>query len=451
MMRSLLSPTCVRGWPALVILSADVAPIPVPPSRVASRAVAAAPASQQGGLERRVRTASATAVQFHMAARPGACGDGRSYLRVEDDTWYGTVNDATRALPCEAGPLRILAVKDGEEILRLQSFVGPLANAADATDLGRVAPAEGVAFLGALAERSTGRVPRDAIWALGIADSADVSTILVRLVRGAERPRESRRSALSALVRRRDAPDAPPAGVLVALLSGLARDGQEHHSLRQTALTTLSRLDRGEGIPTLIPLAGATDDPWLAREAVDALARSGDPRALRVVRDIVSRAEAPAEARMAAMNGLAREYATSADAETLARTYATLPSDRLRDAALGAMAQMGGASSRRFLLGVVEDETHPARQRRRAASLLDRAGVSVREVIATYDKVSDGEVRVQLIEAMAQAGTRDATRKLMAIAQGDTQLTARRRAIALLGRSEDPAVREALKDMVNSR
>lgn len=443
MMQRLLHSVGVRGWPALVILAGDVPPLPdISPSAVV------APAMQQGGLDRRVRTAPGTAVQFHLAARPGICGDGRSYMRLGDDSWYGSINDATRSQPCETGPLRVLVVKDGDEILKLQSYVGPLATATDAADLGRVAPAEAVAFLGGLAERSAGRVPRDAVFALGIADSANISGILTRLVRDAERPRETRRSALSALVRRREASDAPPVSELVSILATVARNGQEHNSFRESAVSTLSRLDRGEGIPTLIQMSGSSDDPWLAKEAVEVLARSGDPRALRVVREIVARREAPSESRIAAMNGLAREYATSADVETLARTYPTLATDKLRDAALGALAQVGGASARSFLLGVVQDENHPARQRRRAASLLDRAGVPVRDVIGVYDKVSDGEVRVQLIEAMAQAGTRDATRKLVTIAQGDTQVAARRRAISLLGRSDDPAVREALKDLV---
>ncbi len=445
MMRRLLLGACTRGWPALVILTGDLPPVPL--TALSSAAVSVA---QPGGLERRVRGAQGSAVQFHLAARPGTCGDGRNYMRVGEDSWYGTMNDATRASPCEAGPLRVLVVKDGDEILKLQSFVGPVATAPDTADLGRVAAGEAVAFLGALAERSAGRVPRDAIWALGIADSADASGILVRLVRDAQRPRETRRSALSALVRRHDAADALPARELVSLLAGVARDAQEHNSFRQSALGTLSRLDRGEGIPTLIQMSSTSDDPWLAKEAVDVLGRSGDPRALRVVREVASRADAPAEARISAMNGLAREYATTADVEALTRTYPTLTTDRLRDAALGALAQVGGATARRFLLGIVEDEAQPARQRRRAASLLDRAGVAVRDVIGVYDKVSDGEVRVQLIEAMAQAGTRDATRKLVAIAQGDTQLAARRRAISLLGRSDDPAVREALKGIVGS-
>ena len=53
-----------------------------------------------------------------------------------------------------------------------------------------------------------------------------------------------------------------------------------------------------------------------------------------------------------------------------------------------------------------------------------------------------------LIGAYGQLGTRAATDKLLAIARTDTDYSLRRRAIQLLGRSDDPRVRDALKGMV---
>jgi len=403
---------------------------------------------QAQGLERRIAAAAGTAAQFHFPARAGVCGDGRTFIRLDHESWYGSMNDYTRLQPCEAGPVRVVVVKGGGETLKLETYVGPLVQGPDIVDLGRVPASEAVAYLGSLAQRGEGRVARDAIFPLGIADSAEVTPLLVRLVRDGERPRETRRAALSAIVRRRAARDAMPANDLVALLAEVARNEAEHNNFRQSVVGTLGRLDRGEGIPTLIQMSGNASDAWLARQATDALARSGDPRGRRTVRELATSEQAAAEVRVAAMSALAGEYATPDDADALIRAYPALSTDRLRDAALGSIGGIGGAASRRFLLGVVKDESHAARQRRKAATLLDRAGVPVRDVIGAYDAVSDGEVRVQLIEVMAQAGTRDAMNKLVAIARDDTQLNARRRAISHLGKSEDPAVREALKGMV---
>ena len=53
-----------------------------------------------------------------------------------------------------------------------------------------------------------------------------------------------------------------------------------------------------------------------------------------------------------------------------------------------------------------------------------------------------------LQEQLAQAGTRDATTKLLAIARGEPNPVVRRKAVAVLGRSDDPRVREALQGVV---
>jgi HEAT repeat protein len=286
---------------------------------------------------------------------------------------------------------------------------------------------------------------------MSLADSANVSPILLELARDQDRPRELRRSALSWLSRRRNAADAIPAAQLVSVVRGFATDANEHNAFRQSAVGVLSRFDRGEGIPALIEIAQQQNDSWLAKQATEALARSGDPRGRRAVRALAENENAPMEVRAAAISGIGSEFGTTQDAAALVRAYPGLNNDRLKDAALGAMASVGGNDVRTFLLSVVRDEGAVARQRRKAASLLDRAGVPIRDVIRTYDQVSDGEVRGTLIELMARAGTKEATTKLVAIAKEDTQLSARRRAISALGRTDDPAVREALKGLISER
>lgn len=410
--------------------------------------VCVAVGGQAQSLERRISAASGTAVQFNFAARPGICGDGRNFVRLDGDSWYGTMNDMTRNAACETGPIRVLVVKSGTEAIRLETYAGPLTVAPDAADLGRVAASDAVAYLGALASTGEGRVSRDALLPLGMADSARVTPVLLALVRDANRPRDTRRSALSWIVRRDDAPDALPAGQLLSLLTGLARSESEPSSFRQSVIGTLGRLERGEGIPALIEMSRTSNDGWTARRATETLARSGDPRARRAVRELAKDGSASSEVRIAAMSGLAGEYGSAEDAQLLVSLYPSLDSDRLQEAALNGIAGIGSVAARQFLMQVVKDEQQDRRPRRKAASLLDRAGVPVRDVIGAYDGVSDGDVRMSLIDFLAQAGTRDATAKLVSIAKLDTQPTARRRAISVLGKSDDASVREALRGIV---
>lgn len=411
--------------------------------------VGAGTGAQAQSLARRVEGTSAPNVQFHFAARAGVCGDGHSYLRTDTDSWYGNINDYTRARPCESGPVRVVVVRSGSEVIRLETYAGTLQSDSTATDLGRVGAREAATYLMSIAKTAEGRSGRDALMPANLADSASISSDLMDIARDQRRSRDMRRSALNWLVRRRDTRDGIQSAEIVRVLAGFARDETEHTSYRQNAVSALGRLDRGEGVPTLIEMSRGGNDMWLARYAAQALGRSGDPRARRTVRALAESESTPADVRVAAIGGLMGEYASVEDAEALQRAYPTVTNEKTRDAILSGVAALGSVSSREFLLRVVRDEDHPTRQRRRAAGLLDKAGVPVRDVVRLYDQVSDGEVRNTLIDAMARAGTKEATNKLIAIAREDTQVNARRRAISALGRFDDPVIKMALRELVS--
>jgi len=195
-------------------------------------------------------------------------------------------------------------------------------------------------------------------------------------------------------------------------------------------------------------LALATNDPWLAGEATKALARSGDPRAREFLRRAAARADMPNEARAAAIAGLGGEYGSAADAAFLRDLYPKLTAERQRDAALQAIASIGGSANASWLLGIARGDTGAVQQRRRAIEMADRAGVSVNELIKLYDEVGDAEIRGAIINALARDGSRPAVDKLIAIAKDDTQYNQRRRAISALGKFDDARVKDALRGMV---
>jgi hypothetical protein len=409
--------------------------------------VMAAPACAQN-LSRRIESAGSANVQFHFAARDGVCGDGRSYIRVDGDSWYGSFNDGMRAAPCDAGPLRVVVVRAGREVVRIETYAGPLAADSTATDLGAVPAAEASTFLLSLISSAEGRVGRDAILPAVLADSSNPTPTLLALVRDQSRARELRRTAMNWLVRRRGSPNAMATADVLRVVADIARDERESSGTRQYATSVLSRFDRGEGIPTLIELTSSPNDPWLARQATEALGRSGDPRARRALRTLIEKEDTNTEVRVVAITALTNEYGTTQDAELVQRAYGHLTGDRGREAALSAAANVGGATSRAWLMSVLRDRDQAIRQRRKAAELLDRAGASTAEIVKAYDDVDDAEIRGTLIEVLAQTGTREATTKLLAIAKSDAQASLRRRAVNALGRFDDPRIRSALQDIV---
>ncbi|MBK9549385.1 MAG: hypothetical protein IPO52_09855 [Gemmatimonadetes bacterium] len=324
-------------------------------------------------LDRRVAGAPDGNVQFHFAARPGVCGNGTTLLRVDDGGgyFYSSGNDMNRD-QCAAGPVRVVVARIGKEIVKIETHAGPLTpEAGDGTNLGAVGSGEASKWLLSLATSLEGRPARDALLPAMIADSSVVTPALAAIVRDTERSRDLRRSALSWLSRRRDEAGGIGAAATTRLLEEVVRNRSENESLRSSALSSLSSMDRGEGVTTLIAFSRESD-PWLARQAFASLTRSGDPRARQFTREAVRRAELTDELRVLAIQGLGGDYATGADYRLLRELYPSLSSDRERDALINALGNAGGRENVSWLLSVAESQTEPVARRRRVISMLGR-------------------------------------------------------------------------------
>lgn len=335
-------------------------------------ATAATPLAGQA-IERRVAGAPDGNVQFHFAARAGVCGNGTTLLRVDDGGgyYYSSGSDLNRD-QCAAGPVRVVLARIGKEIVRIETHAGPLtADASDGTDLGAVASGDASKWLLGLATSLEGRPARDALLPAMIADSGVVTPALAAIVRDGERSRDLRRSALSWLTRRRDEPGGIGAAAATRLLEEVVRNRSENESLRSSALSSLSSMERGEGVTTLIAFSRESD-PWLARQAFASLSRSGDPRARQFTREAIRRTDLTDELRVLAIQGLGGDYATGADYRLLRELYPSLTTDRERDALISALGNAGGRDNVTWLLSVAESQTEPVARRRRVISMLGR-------------------------------------------------------------------------------
>ncbi len=406
-------------------------------------------ACAQGGaqgnsaLERRVSAVANGTLQFHFASRADACGDGQRFFRTGDDSWYGTfINTSNPAMhsACERGPVRVVVTMAEREVVRLETFIGPLGRAEDATDLGAVPAREASTWLLQLAARGDGRPARDAILPAVVADSTTPTPGLLAIARDQERPRETRRSAISWLAR---APDASVESASRAL-TALARDERDAPTVRQQAVSTLIQLPRGAGIAALTELAGERTDTWLGREATKVLARSGDPRARDFLRRAVADARLPEDLRAAAISGLGSDLATGADARLLRESYRSLTNEKTKDATLSAVATVGGSANADWLMVVARDRNESPALRRKAISLSERAGATGSELAALYDAVEDTDAKGAAINAMATEGSKPARDKLVSIATSSELSALRRRAISALEKFDGPDVRAAL-------
>ena len=409
-----------------------------------------APAWAQS-LPERVSRASEGAVQFTFAARPGVCGNGKTFISIDSHSFYGSFHgssDALRRDQCEPGPVRVVITRADGDIVNLETYVGPAGAASGVTDLGAVSAREAADYLLSLASRLEGRPGKDAIFPAMLADSSQTHAALLAIGRDKNRPRETRRSALSWLARRSDQRTPAAAESVRTALMQIARDANDNQSVREQALSVMSRLEGGEGIPSLMELSRAPEDSWLSKKAISALARSGDPRSRDFLRVAARRNDLPEDIRVIVIRGIGREYATSQDAEFLRGLYASLPGEDAKESVLSSLAEIGGVENARFLLTLVRNEQEPVKLRRRALAGAEKAGAPTAELLKLYDASADPQLKQTLIGLYAKAGERDATDKLIAIAKVEEDRTLRRRAISSLSKSDDPRAKQALQEIV---
>jgi hypothetical protein len=401
-------------------------------------------------LADRVAGANQPRVQFTYAARADVCGNGRSFIQVSGNSWYGSFNDGDRRDACEAGPVRVVLDRAGREVVSITSFVGPVGDRADGiADLGRVRASEAAQYLLSLAETAQGRVSRDALLPAVLADSTDVSPRLLAIARNQNAARETRRSAISWLGRPLDARARAVTDIAAALVA-IARDEDDNQSVRQSALRTLARLEHGAGTASLMELARDANRAWLAREALASLNASGDPRARTHLRDVVRAAAMPDDVLAAAIRGLGGEYATGEDIRIIRDAYPKLPGQKSEEASVSVIANFGGSDNVRWLLALAKDSDQPIATRRRAVTHAYRGGTPVAEIIKVYDETTDTQLKDAVMSALVESGEKTATDKLMQIARMDESAQMRRKAISMLGRSSDERVKRFLEGLATS-
>lgn len=399
-------------------------------------------------LADRVAGASEARVQFTYAARSEVCGNGRTFIQVSGNSWYGSWNDGDRRETCVVGPVRVVLDRAGREVIAIASFAGPVPEPTPGiADLGRVRARDAAEYLLGLAERAEGRVSRDALLPAVLADSVDVTPRLLALAKNQNAARETRRSAISWLGRPLDARERGVKDVADVLVM-ISRDDDDNQNVRQQALRTLARLEHGAGTAALMELARDAQRGWLAREALSALTSSGDPRARQYLRDVVRRAELPDDVLAAGIRGVGGEYATGEDVKLLRDSYAKLPGDRSREAAVSAIANFGGSENVRWLLALARDPNQPISTRRRAIQYAYRGGTSVADIIKVYDETTDSQLKDAVMSALVESGDKQATDKLMQIARSDESVSMRRKAVSVLSRSSDERVKKFLSELV---
>jgi HEAT repeat protein len=363
---------------------------------------------------------------------------------------YGnfSTNEMSRTEPCVNGPVRVLIDRAGRDIIAVQAYVGAPPSPAVAQDIGRVSGQQAADYLLDIAAHTEGRVGRDAIFASSLADSATTTDKLVAIARNQGLSRNTRSAALSYMSWSVPAGNAVPASAANAMVT-IARDETDNQQVRQQALSVLSRLEHGAGIPALIDLSKQQGRSWLAKESIAALSRSGDPRARDFLRTALQRTDLSDEVMAQVIQSLGREYSTAQDAALLRAAYPRVNGERSRRAIVQSVAEVGGTENVRWLMSIARSDSATDQRRREALDAAVRAGVSSTELVQLYDATTDQRLKETVISQLVKIGDDTSIQKLVAIVKSETNYNLRRSTISRLSNMEDPRVRQALKDIIS--
>jgi len=214
-------------------------------------------------------------VRMSFTAREGVCGNGRNIsTRRDSDDWESW---------CEPGPVRVAIDVRGREIVDIDTYVGGRWRARDnVTDLGMVPAPEAAAYLLSLAQGEQGRASREAIFPATLADSTVIWPQLLDLAKDGTKPSETRKAAVFWLGQA--AGEAATAG-----LSEIVYDQTGSGEVRESAIFALSQLDDEAGVPILIGIVRTHPDPNLKKNAIFWLGQSGDPRAIALFEELLTK------------------------------------------------------------------------------------------------------------------------------------------------------------------
>jgi HEAT repeat protein len=196
-------------------------------------------------------------------------------------------------------------------------------------------------------------------------------------------------------------------------------------------------------------------DEELREQAVFALMQQRTERGQAAVRRIAEDTRSPEGLREKAVFWLG-QHRSPENAQYLRGLFDRLASapagssnESIRQKILFSLSQMRGQGNDAWLMQVAADTKHSVETRKQAIFSAGQAGVSTADLVALYPRVTEREIKEQLIWVLSQKRDEAAVTRLMDIARRDPDRELRKKAIFWLGQSNDPRARDLLLEIIN--
>jgi HEAT repeat protein len=232
------------------------------------------------------------------------------------------------------------------------------------------------------------------------------------------------------------------------LLLGVARNDPDEE-VREQAVFWLSQVPDERAVDMLEDILKNSKNEDLQNKALFALSQHRSARGNSILRDFASRDGGPQELREQAIFWLGQRN-NSDNNQFLRDLYGRLTNADLKNKVLFSLAQRRNQGNEKWLLDVALNNRETTEVRKQALFWAGQSGVGADELASLYSRLTDQEMKEQVIFVLSQKGNNPAAvDKLMEIAKTDKDADLRKKAIFWLGQSRDPRVQQFLVDLIN--
>ncbi len=218
--------------------------------------------------------------------------------------------------------------------------------------------------------------------------------------------------------------------------------------VRLNAVFWLSQINTEKALGAIETVLNNTNDAQIQERAIFALSQHRSARASQILRTWAESDNRPAQLRQNAIFALSQQR--DPQNGTFLRTlYAKLPTGQLKEQVLFALTQRRAEGNEKFLMDVAQNEQESLRIRKSALFHAGQMrGNPIQDFVTMYDRISNFEMKEQLIFVFSQRRDREAVDKLIDIARKEQDKRLKERAIFWLGQSKDPRAAQVLLEII---
>lgn len=219
--------------------------------------------------------------------------------------------------------------------------------------------------------------------------------------------------------------------------------------VQEAAVFWLSQVDSPRAVAALSDILRTTDDPNLQEKAIFALSQHGGPEAADLLRSYALDSTKPERVRENAIFWFSQnpDYA---DASFLIDLYGELESADLKEHVFFSVSQLDDPAAIDWILERALDQGESLELRKQALFWAGQhRSVDLARLSGLYGRLSDREMKEQLIFLYSQRSESEAVTQLIQIARDETDPELRKKAVFWLGQSGDERAIEFLLDLVD--